>query len=177
MCRSREAEALKQEARMATFLGIDFADLTLKDALDLAVLIEEEAKDRYIDFAEQMLLHHTPEAALFFSFMSDKEEKHRAELVARRAQLFEVEPPDYDEVRVFMSAREALQVAFRAEKKAYAFFSETLLRLRDPGVRALFAELRDEEVHHQKLVLAQLEKTPPESILKAAHVADGPAAQ
>jgi len=175
---------------MATFLGIDFADLTLKDALDLAVLIEEEAKDRYIDFAEQMLLHHTPEAALFFSFMSDKEEKHRAELVARRAQLFgdeparitpamlfEVEAPDYDEVRVFMSAREALQVAFRAEKKAYAFFSETLLRLRDPGVRALFAELRDEEVHHQKLVLAQLEKTPPESILKAAHVADGPAAQ
>jgi len=44
-------------------------------------------------------------------------------------------------------------------------------------VKALFAELRDEEVHHQKLVLAELEKTPPESILRAAHVEDEPVAQ
>ena len=36
---------------MATLMGIDFAALSLKDALALAVLIEEEAKERYEDLA------------------------------------------------------------------------------------------------------------------------------
>jgi erythrin-vacuolar iron transport family protein len=174
---------------VAVFLG-DFSKLTLKDALDLAVLIEEEAKGRYIEMAEQMRLHHTPEAAFFFNFMAENEEKHRAELAIRRVQLFgdapprvtpamlfDVEAPEYDEVRAFMSAREALRVAFGAEKKAYAFFAEALPRILHPSVKVLFAELRDEEVHHQNLVLAQLEKTPPESLLKAADVVDEPVAQ
>jgi len=171
-------------------LGIDFSALTLKDALDLAILIEEEANRRYVEFAEQMLLHHSREAAPFFSFMAENEEKHRAALAERRAQLFrdepsrvhpgmlvEVEAPEYDEVRAFMSKREALHVAFRAEKKAYAFFSEALPRLRHAGVKELFAELREEEVYHQKLVLAELEKTPPESILRISDVEDEPVAQ
>jgi len=170
--------------------GIDFTALTLKDALDLAVLIEEEARERYEDFTVQMELHHTPEAAFFFRYMAANEEKHRAQLAARRKELFgsepsrvtlgmlfEVEAPEFDEVRVFMSAREALQVAFRAERKAWSFFAEATPRVTDTEVRALFAELRDEEVHHQRLVLAELEKTPPESALRHADVADDPVAQ
>ena len=99
---------------MATLMGIDFAALSLKDALDLAVLIEEEAKERYEDLAEQMELHHTPEAAP---------------------------------------------------------------RVQDAAVKELFIELRNEEVHHQRLVLAEMERTPPESALKHADVADEPVAQ
>jgi erythrin-vacuolar iron transport family protein len=175
---------------MATLMGIDFARLPLKDALDLAVLIEEEAKERYEDFADQMTLHHTPEASRFFRFMAANEEKHRAELAARRlalfgdeparvtrGMLFEVEAPEFDEVRVFMSPREALQVAFRAEKKAWTFFLEAAPLVQDEGVRELFTELREEEVHHQRLVLAELEKTPPDSALRHADVADDPVAQ
>ena len=56
---------------------IDFAKLSLQDALDLAVLIEEEARERYEEFAHQMRLHHTHEAARFFRFMAGNEEKHR----------------------------------------------------------------------------------------------------
>ena len=59
---------------------VDFASLDLKDALDLAIMIEDEARERYEEFAEQMEAHHTPEAARFFRFMSSNEEKHRAEL-------------------------------------------------------------------------------------------------
>ena len=55
---------------MATVFGIDFSALTLKDALDLAILIEEEARERYEDFADQMEQHHTPEAGRFFRFMA-----------------------------------------------------------------------------------------------------------
>jgi erythrin-vacuolar iron transport family protein len=170
--------------------GIDLASLTLMDALDLAILIEEEANERYTEFVDQMELHHTPEAARFFSFMAANEQKHHAVLTARRrelfgdrpprvsrAGLFDVEAPEFDEVRAFMTPREALQVAFRAEKKAYQFFADVAPHLRDDAVRKLFKELEAEEVHHQILVLMELEKTPPESLLKPTDVADEPVAQ
>jgi rubrerythrin len=170
--------------------GIDFPALSLQDALDLAILIEEEAKERYEEFAEQMQLHHTPEAARFFRLMAGNEEKHRVELAERREELFrdrpsavtrqmifDVEAPEYDEARAFMTAREALQAAFRAEKKAYTFFNEALPRLREPGVKALFEELRAEEIQHQRMVLAELEETPPDPELKAEDFADEPVAQ
>jgi rubrerythrin len=175
---------------VAILTGIDFATLSLKDALDLAVLIEEEAKERYEDLAEQLLMHHTPEPASFFRLMALNEEKHRVALTARRlalfgdepvritrGMLFEVEAPEFDEVRVFMGAREAMQVAYRAEKKAWAFFVDAAPRVRDAGVKKLFDELRDEELGHQQLVLAQLKITPPEPILEQADVADEPVAQ
>jgi rubrerythrin len=173
-----------------TTKGIDFAALSLKDALDLAVLIEEEARERYEEFADQMQAHHTPEAAQFFRFMAGNEEKHRVQLATQRKELFrddpatvtrqmlfDVEAPEYDEARAFMTAREALQAAFRAEKKAYAFFNEALPRVREPQVKALFEELRGEEIQHQRLVLAELEKTPPDPALTAENFEDEPVAQ
>ena len=170
--------------------GIDFKSLSLKDALDLAVLIEEEAKERYEEFADQMKLHHTPEAEKFFRFMARNEEKHRAELADRRRiifgsaplslsrrSIFDVEAPDYDEARAFMTARQALQAAFRAEKKAYTFFTEALPNVDEAAVKKLFEELRGEEIQHQKLVLAELDRTPPDPPYIAEEFVDEPVAQ
>ena len=172
---------------MSTIQGIDFARLSLRDALDLAILIEEEAKERYEEFADQMDIHHTPEAAKFFRFMSGNEEKHRAQLAARRAErfrdspsavkrtmLFDVEAPEYDEARAFMTARAALQAALRSEKKAHAFFVAALPQLTDAEVKALFEELRDEEVEHQELVEKELAKLPPDPTLPAEDFSDDP---
>ncbi len=169
---------------------IDFAVLSLQDALDLAILIEEEARERYEEFAHQMRLHRTHEAAKFFRFMAGNEEKHRAELAARRRELFpgvaarvtremlfDVEAPEYDEVRAFMTARQALQAALRAEQKAHAFFVAALPAVRDLKVRALFEELRDEEVHHQQLVRTQLDSAAPDPKLGAEHFVDDPVGQ
>jgi len=61
--------------------------------------------------------------------------------------------------------------------KAWTFFVEATPRVADLRVQALFAELREEEVRHQRLVLAELEKTPPESALRHQDVADEPVAQ
>ncbi|MBI4957041.1 MAG: ferritin family protein [Myxococcales bacterium] len=159
---------------MSTTRGIDFAHLSLKDALDLAVLVEEEAQERYDEFTHQMKTHDTPAAASFFAFMSGNEKKHGDELRARRlelfgdaprtvkrAMIFDVEAPDYDQARAFMSARQALTAALESETKAHAFFVAALPAIQDPKVRALFAELRDEEVQHQMLVKAELAKLPP----------------
>jgi erythrin-vacuolar iron transport family protein len=170
--------------------GIDFSRLTLKDALDLAILVEEEAKERYDEFAEQMDVHDTPDAAAFFRFMSKNEQKHGDELSARRAQLFadsprgvsrtmlfDVEAPDYDEARAFMTPRGAMQAALRCEEKAHAFFVAALPRIEDPDVRALFEELREEEVHHQNLVNAELTRLPPDPAVSAEDFVDEPNAQ
>src|SRR5271165_5224600 len=124
---------------MTATKGIDFAQLTLRDGLDLAISIEEEARDRYRDFAEQLTLHHTVEAANFFARMARVEEIHRLRLAERRQALFpgevsrvmrdnvfDVEAPEFDEVRVFMSVEQALKTALAAEEKAYDFFARAV---------------------------------------------------
>lgn len=169
--------------------AVDFTALSLQDALDLAVLVEEEALERYEELADQMELHHTPEAAAFFHFMADNERKHGDELHARRlalfgdaprsvsrAQLFDVEAPDYDQARAFMSARQAMEVALAAETKAHAFFVAALPHIHDADVKHLFEELRDEEVHHQTLVRRELDKLPPDDPLDTDAFADEPVA-
>jgi erythrin-vacuolar iron transport family protein len=173
-----------------TIRGIDFTRLSLQDALDLAILIEEEAQERYQEFAHQMQTHDTPEAAQFFTYMAANEAKHGADLAARRqmlfknaprtvtrAMLFDVEAPDYDQARAFMSPRAAMQAALQSEEKAFAFFAAALPHLGNAEVKALFTELRDEEVVHQNLVRAELAKLPPDSDVRPDDFADDPVAQ
>jgi erythrin-vacuolar iron transport family protein len=170
--------------------GIDFSKLSLQDALDLAILIEEEARERYEEFTHQMEIHRTPEAATFFRFMAGNESRHGAELAARRAQLFaeapsrvsraalwDVEAPEYDEARAFMLPRQAMETALRCEEKAHAFFVAALPQIRDPEVRALFEKLRDEEVRHRDLVATELTKLPPEVTVDPEDFTDEPTSQ
>lgn len=174
---------------MVPITGIDFERITLRDALDLAVLIEEEARDRYWEFAEQLATHDTPEVADFFSRMARIEDRHRTELLDRRRtlfgdaptsverrMLFDVEAPGYEEARAFMGVRKALEAVLAAEVKAYAFFNEAVPRVKDPELQALFQELRDEEVHHQSLVKAELARCPEKPDDSEAY-ADDPVAQ
>jgi rubrerythrin len=170
--------------------GVDFSRLSLRDALDLAVLIEEEARERYEEFAHQMEIHHTPEAAEFFRLMAGNEAKHGAALAERRAALFgdaprtvsramlwDVEAPDYDQARALMTARQAMQAALRSEEKAHAFFVAALPQVHDADVRALFGELRDEEVLHRTLVTNELAKIPHDPAVDAGAFEDEPTAQ
>ena len=170
--------------------GIDFSRLSLRDAFDLAILIEQEAQERYEELAHQMEIHHTPEAAEFFRRMARSEAGHGARLtqqrttrfgdtprVVTRAMLWDVEAPDYDEVRAFMTRRQALEVALRAEQKAHAFFTTTLLHLRDADAKKLFEELRDEEVTHERMVQAELDRLPPDAPGSPTDFEDEPVAQ
>lgn len=170
--------------------AIDFASLSLQDALDLAILVEDEAQERYLEFVDQMEKHRTPEAARFFAFMARNEEKHGRDLRERRRQLFgeaparvkrsmlwDVEAPDYDQPRAFMSARQAMEVALAAETKAHAYFAAALPHLQDDAVKALFEELRDEEVEHQALVRAALQSLPAEGSHDPADYEDPPIGQ
>ena len=144
---------------------IDFGALSLRDTLDLAIAIEEEAKERYDEFAAQLEAHRTPEVAKFFRFMAKNEVKHAEVLATQRAELFgneastadpstlyEIEAPEYDGARAFMSIEDALDVAFAAEVKAYDFYHQALPSVKDDAIKELFTRLRDEEVRHQEMI-------------------------
>ncbi len=153
---------------------IDFRSLNLQDALDLALSIEEEAKERYEEFVKITGGRYPGDASDMFREMAGYEARHWAEIDRKRRELFgdaprritadaldDVEAPDRGQPRVFMSARQAIEVALASEEKARDFFEGALAEVKDPSVRLLFEELRDEEKRHVKLVGAWLEKLPP----------------
>ncbi|MFY9329124.1 MAG: ferritin family protein [Georgfuchsia sp.] len=152
---------------------LDFATMSLQDALDLAVLIEKEAEERYRLFVDQLGGGERGDAADFFSMMAGYEQQHGKELANRRKALFgdapsrvsaemveEVEAPGMGKPRPYMSTRHALEVAMESEIKAYDFFNDALPGIKDPDVRKLFEELRDEEAEHQALLNEQKTKYP-----------------
>jgi erythrin-vacuolar iron transport family protein len=154
-------------------LQLDFSTLTLQDALDLAVLIEQEAEERYLMFVDQLGERYRGDAADFFAMMARNEHRHATELAERRRSLFgdspsrvtadmieDVEAPDTGRPRQYMSPRHAMDVAMDSEVKAYEFFDQALPGIRDQEVRRLFEELRDEEAEHQQLLKEEMAKHP-----------------
>ena len=152
---------------------LDFSKLNLQDALDLAVLIEKEAEERYIWFVDLLGERYRGDAADFFAMMARNEQRHGSELAARRRALFgdvparvtadmieDVEAPESGKPRPNMSPRHALNVALESEIKAYEFFDKALPGIQDSSVRKLFEELRDEETEHQNLLKEQMAKFP-----------------
>lgn len=149
---------------MATQL--DISTLNLQDALDMAVLVEKEAEERYLMFAEQLGQRYPGDAANFYSMMARNEQRHGIEIAERRRLLFgdapsrvtkdmienDIEAPDTGKAIRYMSPREALEVAMESEIKAYEFYDSILQVIQDTAVRKLIEGLRDEEAGHQALL-------------------------
>jgi erythrin-vacuolar iron transport family protein len=139
---------------------MDFSRLDARAALDLAIMIEEDAQLRYEALAR--LVGGDPGGAgEVFREMAVNERKHRADLEARRGALCQADPrieislmeggverPDADDHDLPRTAREALGIALAAEKRAHAFYLEALPGLSDGGARALFEDLAQEEAEH-----------------------------
>lgn len=154
-------------------MSLDLARMDLRDALDLAILMEEEARQRYLEFSKLVGGRYPGDASDIFKLMASYEEKHGEQLTSRRRSLFQdaprrvsmemlddLEAPDQGQPRVFMSARDAVEVAIRSEEKAWTFFDEALRTVKDPAVKELFKELRAEEAEHKKLLVKRLAKLP-----------------
>jgi rubrerythrin len=169
---------------------IDFSQLSLRDTLDLAIHVEEEAKERYDDFAAQLEAHRTEDTAKFFRFMAENEIKHAERLAAQRRELFgdepatadtsilyDIEAPEFDAARAFMSIRAALDVAMESEVKAYQFYDDALAKITDAEVRELFLELRDEEARHQEMITEIMAKVPEDDGFDPDDFVDAPTGQ
>jgi len=155
-------------------IQLDISTMNLQDALDMAVLVEKEAEERYLLFAEQLGKRYSGDAADFFTMMARNEQLHGIEIAERRHLLFgdtpsrvtanrveyDIEAPDLGKPRRYMSPRHALEIAMESEVKAYEFYDQALAGIQDPTVRKLFEELRDEEAEHQRLLNEQKAKYP-----------------
>ncbi len=153
---------------------LDFATLDLMDALDLAVLIEVEACERYKMFVTQLGHRFPGDASSVFASMAENEAKHGEELAKRRQTLFgdipirvspddlyDVEAPDYGAPRFNMSPLRAFEVALSSEQKAHDFYDQALAHITDPEIHALFIELRDEETDHVRMLREAMAALPP----------------
>ena len=166
--------------------SLDLSKLSLMDALDLAILIEEEAHQRYKLFASQLGRSGSRyDAGAFFASMAKNEAKHGTELLARRMALFgkvpmklklvdlyDVEAPETGAPRRGMSTVQAFEVGLLAEQKAYDFYDGALPGITDSEVRTLFAELRDEESEHVEMLRQEMAKLPPSASVETENDPD-----
>ena len=157
---------------------LDLSKLTLMDALDLAALIEVEACERYTQFAERLGSRDAGDAGAVFETMAINEHKHGEQLAERRLALFgdqrpkvkiddifDVEAPEIGAPRWSMSPLKAYEVALYSEKKAFAFYDQTLRHVNHPDVKALFEELREEEAQHVRMLEDIIAKLPPSAAI------------
>lgn len=155
---------------------LDFSNLDLMDALDLAILIEAEAWERYNFFSQQIGHRQTDDAASIFKAMANNEQKHGMQLREQREKLFgdaplrvsrddifDVEAPEAGAPRWNMSPLKALELALSSEEKAWSFYDEALQYVTDPEVNKLFEELREEETEHVTMVQEAINALPPGS--------------
>ena len=142
-----------------------------------AIALEREAAERYGEFARRMDDLGNEAAAEVFATLARLEQEHLQTLLERTQG---VEIPDFvDEqyeyawldagapetaarelVFRLLTARQALEIALRAETRAQTFFERVMLTAGDPALRALAREMAAEEGEHIALVERLLEHTP-----------------
>jgi rubrerythrin len=149
----------------------DFSRLDARDTLDIAIVIEDEAKLAYEHLAEWVRSDGNAEAADFFERMADLEERHKQAIVARRELLFgdapvrhdeaapwQAEVPDYEALGREVGIEDAFDVAIDAETRAHDFYNGALDYVDDPQIVELFEWLKKAEIEHKRLINDERER-------------------
>lgn len=138
----------------------------LCDLLAVAYQIEADAVERYNFLAEQMESHNNLELVRVFRDLARAEDIHRKEIQslagdfnivahARTMAKFITESPeeaDLGAAHYRMTPWHALQLSLAGERRALAYFNSIFETAKDPKVKAMAAELVEEEVEHVNLV-------------------------
>src|SRR6201992_250155 len=140
----------------------NFADLTEREVLAVAIASEEEDSRIYMSFAED-LVERYPESAKLFEQMAEEEKTHRHMLLEMYEQRFgpNLPPIRRDNVKGFLRRRpiwltknlsleairkEAATMEFEAER----FYVKAAEQTRDIGVRRLLGDLAEAEKGHEQ---------------------------
>jgi erythrin-vacuolar iron transport family protein len=141
----------------------NFADLTEREVLAVAISSEEEDSRIYMAFAEDLAGRY-PDSAKLFEQMAEEETGHRHRLLELYEQRFgpHLPPIRRDNVRGFLRRRpiwltknlsldtirkEVETMEFEAER----FYVKAAERAEDVGVRRLLGDLAEAEQGHEKL--------------------------
>ena len=148
---------------------IDFSKLSLREAIEVAITVEDKAKARYESLAEAMNGQSESAVAAFFREMARQEAKHGRALRDRRTALFGDEPRTINPASLPAvegpaaeedpsDARQALSTAKLSEVRAYEFYTTALVGIVDEDVRELLEDLRSEEIGHKLMVQEQIDR-------------------
>ena len=149
-------------------LQVDFSRLDEQDVLDLAIQVEQEAEDGYLQLADWVGSDGNREASEFFVRMAGFEARHRQRLAARRQERFgdaparhsakaawEVEQPDYAKIGRSVDLAQAFELGMEAERRAGEYYSEALAYASDSDVIELFRALAKAEEDHLRMLRSQ----------------------
>jgi rubrerythrin len=138
--------------------------------------IEADAAEHYGLLAEQMETHNNPEVAKLFRKLEWVEGLHAGKILERAADTTlptlrpwesiwpgdrSPEAVDLGEAHYLMTPWQALQMALKAERSAFAFYDRLAQAATDPEIKQLATEFAAEEREHVELVHKELEKYPP----------------
>jgi rubrerythrin len=149
-------------------LEVDFSRLDAQDVLDLAIQVEQEAEDNYLQLADWSASDGNGEVAAFFTRMAGFEAKHRQQIETRRRALvgdapsrhsdsapWLVEQTDYDEIDKNLTLEHAFELAMDAERRAGDYYGGALEYASDPTVIELFQALQKAEGEHLRMLRSQ----------------------
>lgn len=137
--------------------------------------MEQEAAQRYGEFADAMEVHNNLDVAALFRKMAVIEAKHAAQIMAqmgwKEAPALPIAKPSWegfeapettpgDEVHYLMQPYHVLQLALANEQRAERFFARFVRAAASESVRRAARELRAEEAEHVALVKAWMKKVP-----------------
>ena len=143
----------------------NFADLTEREVLAVAIASEEEDSRIYMTFAEDLAVRY-PDSAKVFEEMAEEERGHRHMLLELYEQRFgkNLPPIRREDVRGFLRRRpvwltknlsldtvrkEVETMEFEAER----FYVRAAEQAQDVGVRRLLGDLAEAEKGHEKLAV------------------------
>jgi rubrerythrin len=141
----------------------DFADLSEREVLAVAISSEEEDSRIYMSFAED-LLERYPDTAKIFEEMAEEERGHRHRLLEMYEQRFgpNLPPIRREDVKGFLRRRpiwltknlplDTIRKEVETmELQAERFYAKASEKAEDVGVRRLLGDLAEEEKSHEKL--------------------------
>jgi rubrerythrin len=141
----------------------NFADLTEREVLAVAISSEEEDSRIYMTFAEDLKQRY-PDSAKLFEEMAEEERGHRHRLLALYEQRFgpHLPPIRREDVRGFLRRRpiwltknlplDTIRKEVESmEQQAMEFYARAAEQAEDVGVRRLLGDLAEEEKGHESL--------------------------
>ena len=141
----------------------DFADLSEREVLAVAISSEEEDSRIYMSFAEDLQQRY-PDTAKIFEEMAEEERGHRHRLLEMYEQRFgpNLPPIRREDVKGFLRRRpiwltknlplDTIRKEVETmELQAERFYAKASEKAEDVGVRRLLGDLAEEEKSHEKL--------------------------
>ncbi len=168
---ARRASAPAGKAKSHAAAGIGSID----ELMAYAYALEQEASERYAEFADAMEMHNNREVAELFRKLARIENRHAEQVLEEMGWVtppvaphggyewegFEApETGEVTELHYLMQPYHALQIALHNEKRARVFFEGLVKQARNAKVRKAAEGMASEEAEHVQLIEDWLKRTP-----------------